>query len=92
VTTDQFDNLVAQIAHASAAYAITITFYVFGISIFYPIPIVIAFAAVKEFWWDIRYETEGESGGVVGGVEDFTFYVVGLAIAAAVVAIRHYTL
>lgn len=40
-------------------------------------------AAVKEFWYDLRYETDDAagSGGVTGSIEDFSFYCLGLLIA-----------
>jgi hypothetical protein len=91
MTNDQFDNMVAQIAHASAAYAVTVTFYVFGISMIYPILSIVAFAALKEFWYDIKYESPEESGGVPGSIKDFIFYLLGLTLALLVVITRHYS-
>lgn len=41
----------------------------------------ILFSAVKEFWFDIHYETPETSGGLKGGIKDFSFYLAGMAAA-----------
>lgn len=38
------------------------------------------FAAVKEFFWDIRFEDPATSGGWKGSTEDFYFYVLGIVL------------
>jgi hypothetical protein len=48
---------------------------------FYGSAAVIVYAAVKEFWWDLRYEDEETSGGWWGGVQDFAGYLAGLWVA-----------
>jgi hypothetical protein len=47
----------------------------------------IALAALKEFWCDLHFETPEISGGIKGGVIDFSFYVLGLLLAALVLAL-----
>ena len=46
---------------------------------------ILIFAAVKEFWWDLRHETPTESGGIGGGWEDFSHYCMGAVIALAMI-------
>lgn len=87
-TNPTYDNL-AQTAHALAGYAIVLTASQFGGK---P-PIVVGglfvvYAAVKEFWFDIHYETPEVSGGWSGGVKDFAFYMVGLAAGLIVIWLR----
>lgn len=41
----------------------------------------IVFGIVKEFWFDLKYETPETSGGVSGGIMDFAGYVAGIVIA-----------
>lgn len=48
---------------------------------------IIAFAAAKEFWWDLRNETPDESGGIGGGWEDFSHYLCGAVAAILLLAI-----
>lgn len=38
----------------------------------------LGFAALKEAWWDPRYETEETAGS---GLEDFAFWALGVAVA-----------
>ena len=45
----------------------------------------ILFAAVKEAWWDKKYETPETAGS---GWEDFAFWVLGVAIAGTLGAIK----
>jgi hypothetical protein len=47
----------------------------------------IAYAAIKEFIFDIKFETYETSGGWIGGLKDFSFYVVGLAAAWVVLIV-----
>ena len=48
----------------------------------------ILFAAVKEAWWDKKYETPETAGS---GWEDFAFWVMGVAIAGTLGAIKYLT-
>jgi hypothetical protein len=45
---------------------------------------ILSYAAVKEFWFDVYYETPEQSGGRLGDVEDFSFYAIGVAAAYAI--------
>jgi len=38
-------------------------------------------SAVKEFWYDMHYETPEVSGGWKGGLLDFSFYQVGIILS-----------
>jgi hypothetical protein len=44
----------------------------------------LAFAILKEFWFDPTYEDPETSGGFIGDCEDFSFYVIGILVALAV--------
>jgi hypothetical protein len=84
LTNPTYDNL-AQAAHALAGYGIVLTAARYG---YIPLVVVsvllIIYAAVKEFWFDLAYERPDVSGGLLGGWKDFSFYMVGL-IAGLVV-------
>ena len=43
--------------------------------------VMIGFAVIKEFWFDINYETPETSGSWSGGLRDFSFYIVGIIMA-----------
>jgi ABC-type uncharacterized transport system permease subunit len=86
VIDPKFFNLVAQIAHFSATYAIVLTFGKFwhwtGIAI--AAPVCVAYAAIHEFWYDPRYENPVTRGS---DLEDFLCLVAGVAAAVAVYAV-----
>jgi hypothetical protein len=48
----------------------------------------VVLALVKEFWFDMRYETPETSGGVQGGVRDFVGYVAGVTLACVIIMIK----
>ncbi len=48
----------------------------------------IVFVAVKEFWFDLHYETPATSGGLDGGIRDAACYGVGTASALALLSVR----
>jgi hypothetical protein len=78
ITNPTSDNL-AQTAHALAGYGIALTAARFGtVPLLVVAGLFIAYAAIKEFWFDMHYETPEVSGGWSGGVKDFSFYMVGL--------------
>lgn len=80
-------NFVSQMAHLFCAAFLTLAVaektptslraFVWG---------AIALAAVKEFWWDLTYETPDAagSGGIMGSIEDFAFYMAGIVLALGV--------
>jgi len=82
-------NGLAQAAHAFAAYSIVLTAaYKFGYRVMIVIALLlVAFAIVKEFWFDLKYERPEVSGGWSGGVEDFSFYVIGVCVALLMVSL-----
>ena len=41
----------------------------------------IVYAGIKEFIFDIHFEDEATSGGYLGGLLDFSFYLVGILAA-----------
>lgn len=43
----------------------------------------VAYGLVKEFVFDILFETPETSGGFLGGVKDFVGYIAGAALACA---------
>jgi ABC-type uncharacterized transport system permease subunit len=86
VIDPKFFNLVAQIAHFSATYAIVLTFGKFsgwtGIAV--AAPVCVVYAAVHEFWYDPHYENPVTRGS---DLEDFLFLVAGAAAAVLAYAI-----
>ena len=83
--------LLANVVHVClGALAILITVLFGGQHAqWYAVAGVLVFAAVKEFWWDIHYETPVTSGGYKGGFTDFMGYVTGLAVALGLVALKY---
>lgn len=72
-------NQLAQAAHAFAAYSIIFTI---GEKIghweaFAAMGLLVVYGLGKEFWYDIKYERAEVSGGWSGGLEDFSFYMIG---------------
>lgn len=86
VIDPKFFNLVSQIAHFAATYAIVLTVGKFwhwtGITV--AACLCIAYAAVHEFWYDPRYENPVTRGS---DLEDFLFLFAGVADAVVVFAI-----
>jgi hypothetical protein len=41
----------------------------------------IVYGVIKEFWFDLRYESLETSGGIRGGVIDLCGYIAGIALA-----------
>jgi len=63
ITNPTSDNL-AQTAHALAGYGIALTAARFGtVPLLVVAGLFIAYAAIKEFWFDMHYETPEVSGG-----------------------------
>ena len=76
-------NVIAQFAHAGVSYAILLTLGKFhpGWVLWAGLGIV-AYAAVKEFWYDANYETPKQS--FMNNLTDFIFYNVGVWLAVLV--------
>src|ERR1035437_8058287 len=81
VIDPKFFNLVSQFAHFFAMYALTFTAGKFwhwrGIELVGGLCVL--YAAIKEFWFDARYENQLTRGS---DLEDFIFLVLGVAVAA----------
>jgi hypothetical protein len=81
---DKTFNTVAQLGHFAGGAAIVLAFTVIAWNrqaSIYGLLTVAALAAIKEFWYDQRYETPEVRGS---SLEDFSFYLVGATIATAV--------
>lgn len=89
MTTDPLFNFVSQMAHwLASAFATLAVAHLFGAhALMWFVPCGIAAAAVKEFWYDLRFETPAVSGEIDGGVEDFAFYVIGFVVGGAVLVL-----
>lgn len=75
-------NQLAQIAHVAAFYGIALTLMIFHPTWRWEVQgIGIAYGLLKEFWFDLRYETTEISGEFVGGLTDFSFLMIGLGLA-----------
>lgn len=74
-------NMLAQIGHTLAGFSAVTYASRFGTT---PMRVVSALvmgvAAIKEFWFDMKYETAEVSGGLDGGLEDFGFYSLGVLL------------
>lgn len=78
--SDSDFNRVSQSAHLLAgALAVCATVAIFGASYkWYGAGGIIIFAAIKEFWYDYKYETPEIRGS---SSEDFAFYCIGVIIS-----------
>lgn len=70
---------ITQIAHFAVCYGIVRTFP--GDKLWIAVGIV-AYAFVKEFWFDIKFEKPKVSGGWPGGLIDFIFLASGGLLGA----------
>lgn len=75
--SDPSFNTVAQIAHVAVAYAVVLSLLlVLGPgSLYWLIPVSVGAAAIKEFWYDEKYESASVRGS---SLEDFLWYCVGI--------------
>ena len=83
-------NLVSQNAHWLFGSWITLLFvYLMGVkSLYYTIPLLVVGVAIKEFWYDQKYENAVTRGS---NLLDFSMYILGAVITLILVAI-HYVL
>ena len=85
------DNPVflAEMAHFAWAYGILLTAALFSLNKRHLVQLFLAFAAfavLKEFWYDLRYEVPVDS--LAGSALDFAVYMLGGFVALAVIGIR----
>ena len=76
-------EFIAQAAHALTGYGVALTAAYFGWSLWLAAALFVAYAALKEFWFDLNFETPKQT--IWDSMLDFTFYLVGLAIGLGVV-------
>lgn len=75
-------NRNSQFAHFFAAATIYLTIGIYSRRwVLYLTPVGIALAAWKEFWWDKHKEDADERGS---DTQDFSFYMLGLIYAMAI--------
>ena len=68
-------QFVAFMAHFGCSYALVATFH------YWPVPLsVIVLSAIKEFWYDAKYETDPPQTAL-DGWEDFAGYAIGVIAA-----------
>lgn len=75
-------NVCAQAAHILGSWVIGLACWLIGWPEWAPIAITVGFALVKEFGFDLFIERDDL--GWPGSLEDFSFYMAGMAILAAV--------
>lgn len=76
---ETFDS-VCQIAHTLfGILCVVLAAYLFG-SPLGGWSALFIWSVVKEFWYDINYESPSDSGGWLGSLKDFGFYNLGAAI------------
>lgn len=69
-------EFVSQAAHFFCGWALLLTAYVYGETTATVVSVLfVAYAALKEFWFDPRYETPPQTLG--DGLVDFLFYILG---------------
>lgn len=78
---------VSRNAHVLFGLGITVVAYFFGgwKAMCIASASVLAFAAVKEAWWDEKYETKDECGS---GTKDYVEYAVGVGLGLLLCCIR----
>jgi hypothetical protein len=88
ITNKEF-NLVSQISHTGWGLAITFAGKALLLGYWYLIfaGIYIAYALIKEFWYDSRYETPDVRGS---NLEDFLFALLGTIIAIILILLHSY--
>jgi len=75
-------NELAQAAHFFGAAFVVLASGRFGPHLhWYFSAALIIYALLKEFWYDLHYERPEVSGGIKGGIVDFSFYALGVLVA-----------
>lgn len=78
ITVDKFTwTVAAQSAHISVAALVMIACARFHANMWYAIPVCVAAAAVKEFWYDYQYEDAATRGS---SLLDFSMYMCGIVV------------
>jgi len=92
VDSKVFNNMCAQFAHFGMAATIVFTgALTFHAHFIFVICGLLAWATVKEFWFDPHFETGGEGSGAKHGgpdIEDFCFYIFGAAFALVILLLH----
>lgn len=78
-------NAIAQTAHFFIASTIILGAAAIGRHTMIPSIAIVCYGILKEFVWDLKFETPEVSGGLLGGLQDFAFYILGMAAANAIV-------
>jgi hypothetical protein len=76
----QNEEFIAFQAHCWFAYAVTLTVWLLGYRFFFVSVVVVLAAAVKEFWFDARYEKLPPQTAE-DNLVDFVGYLSGVALA-----------
>ena len=83
---------LAQVGHFFFGSTVTLVAALFGplVAVWIALGAVTLYAAVKEFWYDLRYEIPKQSFG--DSAMDFAFIVGGAAVGAALACVKVYAL
>lgn len=87
--TPKLFNQISQLAHFAGGAAIVLTVVVLGWHALWGFVGVAILSALKEFWYDYKYESDEVRGS---SAEDFAFYMVGAGAAWIVAVIGPRTL
>jgi multisubunit Na+/H+ antiporter MnhB subunit len=83
-------DVLAQIGHSLAGYALMLTVAYFSNTSFLWLGIfasaLTTYAAIKEFWYDANYEIPKQTN--LDNITDFSFYCVGLVVGFGVAMIK----
>jgi len=82
----QSPDFIVAMAHAWFACSVLLILSHWGLTLWIGAPVCIAIAAAKEFWFDLRYETLPPQT-VLDSAMDFAEYMLGIAVAVAVLLI-----
>jgi len=81
-------NFISQIAHFLCGLSVILIsahFISLNSTIYYVLTSSILVFALKEFLYDTYFETEEVSGGQIGNMIDFSFYLIGLLSGLGIV-------